>query len=821
MKLNDLGIAKKLGLGFGSVCLALLLLSGASMRGMNNIGKDMTVIGEYTLPVANLVSELESSTLAAIVAMQNFIMHENQGALEEGRRQITLFYKTLDALAVLHMQHKGENTTANAAGRTAMELFSASVDLSERQIIENTRNQSIFNASGQEVTAAFVLLLNHYEALQKRALESMAAANDMKYLMAMMRLALTASALFDSEDSFKDMVRHNDRMTALARGLKEMEGNEALIRDLAAIEELSARYRETADAWLLAFRKNPGEARSGVLARQLLQQGNAITGHVESYLAAKTLLVDEVLREGSIAEELTRQVGHMRVLEKTYILDRNEEHRGQWLANYADLHQKVQEADKRIHEPKAREQLGLVQRNLGQYRQNASAWVQNRLILENETLPELEKRGEVMLKLSRDAGENAWKHFYAATSNARGIVKRALWGISLVSFIGLAFALFAGYAISRSISAPVRRLVKTADALAKGDMTGKSRLTQNDEIGQLGQAMDRSMEQLAAVVQDVQGNADTLAGAAEELSTVSQQLASGSEEVTTQASNVASATEQMSTNITTMASATEEMSVNIQGISSTAEQMSSNMKAVTLSMDESSQGIRRISDNAETNTTIARKAMHLAGSATETMNLLGNAAKEIGDVTEVIKRIAEQTNLLALNATIEAASAGDAGRGFAVVASEIKALASQSATAAENIAAKIRGVQDTTGEAVKGIADVSRIISDISERTLQTTEAVKAQTRIAETISSNIAEATAGIQHIATGIAEVAQGANDMSRNAGEAAQAARDIARNIQGVSAAAQESSAGAHQVNAAANDLSRLAASLRHHMSGFKTA
>jgi len=343
------------------------------------------------------------------------------------------------------------------------------------------------------------------------------------------------------------------------------------------------------------------------------------------------------------------------------------------------------------------------------------------------------------------------------------------------------------------IGRPLVRTIAMVKEVAEGDgdLTKRLPADREDELGELAAGVNTFIENIQKMLRRMVRGFDNLSQAAVDLESLAGKQTVGADNTVGKANNVATAAEEMSSNMSTVAAAMEQASTNVSTVASGTEEMSAT--------------IGEIAKNAETAKEVTGQAVAQGETAAGRVDELGQAAQEIGKVTETINAISSQTNLLALNATIEAARAGEAGKGFAVVANEIKDLAQQTAAATGEIAAKIKGIQDSTGATVTEINEIARINKELDN--------------IVSTISTAVDEQASTTREIAENVAQASSGLGEVNENVAQTSAVSGTIAQEIAEVNEAAGEMSNASAQVRQSAEELKQLAVELNGLMSRFK--
>ncbi|WP_250453510.1 methyl-accepting chemotaxis protein [Caballeronia sp. ATUFL_M2_KS44] len=278
--------------------------------------------------------------------------------------------------------------------------------------------------------------------------------------------------------------------------------------------------------------------------------------------------------------------------------------------------------------------------------------------------------------------------------------------------IGALFAVFAGIAITRSITAPIGVAVGIAQTVARGDLRSRIVAERKDETGDLLRALAQMNARLTETVGRVRESSGAVGGAAKE-------LASGN---------------------TNLSQRTEEQAASLEETAASMEQLTSTVRQ---NADNAQQASALASNASE----VARKGSDVVERVVSTMQGISDSSTKIAEITGMIEGIAFQTNILALNAAVEAARAGEHGRGFAVVASEVRSLAQRSSTAAKEIREliaesvdKVRGGSALAGEAGTTMSDVTRAIARVTDIMEEIAAASEEQGRGIEQINQAITQ---------------------------------------------------------------------------------
>lgn len=336
----------------------------------------------------------------------------------------------------------------------------------------------------------------------------------------------------------------------------------------------------------------------------------------------------------------------------------------------------------------------------------------------------------------------------AAYSTGQQVI---LWSLGLV----IVMAVISTF-ISNLLSRPLKVIAETTDTIAGGALQTEVPFREyGGEIGPLARSIDTFRKEMIRSEQlsnEQKERALADKAAAEQRAAEGQRLAQRAREfdeiVRRTLDEFSSASTNVNESAAAMSAISEETAAQTQGISAASQNASSNVQSVAAATEELSVSVNEIQSKVIHSQNATSNAVKQAEVMRERVAGLETAATAISDVVGLITSIAGQTNLLALNATIEAARAGEAGKGFAVVASEVKALATQTSKATEDIARQISAIQDTTSASVSGIHDILTAIADLESNSGEIASAINQQNAATLQISGSIQEAATNVQDV-------------------------------------------------------------------------
>lgn len=365
--------------------------------------------------------------------------------------------------------------------------------------------------------------------------------------------------------------------------------------------------------------------------------------------------------------------------------------------------------------------------------------------------------------------------------------------IALIIIFAVGIVLIA-ISIRRSaakLTKPILELNNTAQRLAAGDLDVDLHIASEDEIGELGDSIQKTVHRLKEYIVYINETSDVLAQIADGKLSISLQneYAGEFQKIKTALLNISGSMNQVMSGIN---ESSEHVSVGASELASASQVLAEGAQEQATSIEQLTATSSSVADQVEDSRSQAEASARATAQAAsmieqnqekmklmmEAMDKIHQTSQQVVGIIQTIEDIASQTNLLSLNAAIEAARAGEAGKGFAVVADEIGKLALESSNAASTTKELIeismdeinkgntiaRGAVDSLKESVGAVERANEMIQKTAETAVIQAEKMK-QLRIGiEEISQGIQDNSAASQETSATSDELASQAEILNK---------------------------------------------------------
>ena len=341
--------------------------------------------------------------------------------------------------------------------------------------------------------------------------------------------------------------------------------------------------------------------------------------------------------------------------------------------------------------------------------------------------------------LLKESEDRLYQQLFERVEQMRAKSASDFWWAALGVLLCVALTTFVCWRVVRDLHLGFMALHQTFKRLVQeNDLTVRVNWRSGDELGALAQDLNHFLAHLEGLLLAVRRSCEVLARSAATSAGVIAEVNAGVVKGFGQVDLVATAA-------TEMASTVAEIARNATQTSQATQQAIGRARQGDKEVDQTIDAIQLV-----------------AGTLANTQQLVDSLYQDtesVGEALNLIKQISDRTNLLALNAAIEAARAGESGRGFAVVAEEVRALASRTQQAAEDIDRMLSRLRQGADQAVTAMhlgteqaglsvteakragSELSDIVSEVrkvSDMTAQVATATEEQRYVTDDIQHNV-----------------------------------------------------------------------------------
>ena len=404
----------------------------------------------------------------------------------------------------------------------------------------------------------------------------------------------------------------------------------------------------------------------------------------------------------------------------------------------------------------------------------------------------------------------------APVNEFMGTVNELRLEMLIIGAVILLTTLVTVYLVARTMVKPINVVVSALKDIAQGegDLTVRLPVHGNDEVTDLSEYFNETIEKIGASIQAVGTSSDEMEEIGNELASNMTETASAVNEISANIDGVKQQAMTQAASVTETAATIEEIVRTIKQLNNSIETQASSVAQSSSSVEEMVANIASIGQTLGKTDDVIRSLTTATGDGKATLvtsnTVTQKIAEESGSLMEassVIQHIASQTNLLAMNAAIEAAHAGEAGKGFAVVADEIRKLAEESSTQGKTITTTLKtlsGEIETLSASSKTVEEKFNAIFNLAEQVKEMSALLTESMREQEHGSKEVLTAIKNINMVTV---EVQAGSEEMLKGGEGVTEEMRKLDDLTRIITESMNEMASGAVQINNAVQEVSEI--------------